>query len=356
VSGRAGAVVVLRPGGTLCVAAVGHYLSDRGLIDHYLPERLELVNRLPKTSSGNVRKQGLQKKVAPSLRSGQPVAFGAGPVMLWRPHVTQLAVASLLPLPVPAHQQPERPEAQGKLIGRRVVRPRQQVEDLIRTAILSGDLHGGERLPAEAELARQFVVSRTTVREALRALSAQGLIKKIPGAGGGSFVQSVDHHSMGVLLQESMHNLLQLGSLNYDEVAIVRQYLEIPAARLAAAHRSETDLQSLRDIVAQQRTTSVDDPEVPHLDARFHAAIAKASGNRVLASFVHALHRETEPVHYLELSPEVGRETVRHHQEIVKAIARQNLDVAESAIVEHLTYLRNHMSPAIVRSRAPSGT
>ena len=47
---------------------------------------------------------------------------------------------------------------------------------------------------------------------------------------------------------------------------------------------------------------------------------------------------------------------MRHHQEIVKAIARQNLDVAESAIVEHLSYLRNHMSPAIVRSRAPSAT
>lgn len=70
-SGRAGAVVVLRPGGTLCVAAVGHYLSDGGLIDHYLPERLELVDRLPKTSSGNVRKQGLQKKSCsePEIRS-----------------------------------------------------------------------------------------------------------------------------------------------------------------------------------------------------------------------------------------------------------------------------------------------
>src|SRR5689334_18541438 len=81
-------------------------------------------------------------------------------------------------------------------IGREVVRPRQQVEDRIRQAILEGELKTGERLPSESELARQFAVSRTTVREALRALSTQNLIEKVPGAGGGSFVRAVDHQSL----------------------------------------------------------------------------------------------------------------------------------------------------------------
>ncbi|WP_028924809.1 FadR/GntR family transcriptional regulator [Pseudonocardia acaciae] len=228
-------------------------------------------------------------------------------------------------------------------IGKRVMRPRQQVEEQIRELIFSGELQGGERLPPEAELARQFEVSRTTVREALRSLSTQNLIDKHPGAGGGSFVRRINYEALGAQLQESLHNLLTLGTLDAEEVAMVRQYLEVPSTRLAAEHRTDDDLRTLREIVERQRTISVDDPEVPELDKRFHAAIAKASRNRVLASFVHALHQETEPVHYLALSPEVGRETVRQHQQIVKAIDARDADAAEKAIVAHLTYLREHL-------------
>lgn len=234
-------------------------------------------------------------------------------------------------------------DASPKRIGTRVLRPRQQVEEKIKSLILSGELKSGERLPPEAELARQFDVSRTTVREALRSLASQNLIDKVPGAGGGSYVRSVDPSSLAMMLQESLHNLLALGSLSYDEVAMLRQYLEVPSTRLAACNRSEEDLEALREIIRQQRTASVDDPEVPDLDARFHAAIAAASGNRLLAAFVHALHRETEPVHYLDLSPDVGRTTVRQHQKITKAIAESDPDAAEQAIVEHLTYLRQHL-------------
>ncbi|TNC29452.1 FadR/GntR family transcriptional regulator [Amycolatopsis alkalitolerans] len=238
---------------------------------------------------------------------------------------------------------------QSRPIGRRVVRPRQQVEEQIRELIYSGELRPGERLPPEAELARQFEVSRTTVREALRALSTQNLIDKQPGAGGGSFVRSVNHEALGTQLQESLHHLLSLGSVDANEVAMVRQYLEVPSTRLAAEHRTDEDLQTLREIVNRQRTISVDDPDVPDLDQRFHAAIAKASGNRVLASFVHALHRETEPVHYLDLSPKVGTQSVRQHQQIIKAIEGRDPDAAEEAIIAHLTYLREHLLHASLK-------
>jgi DNA-binding FadR family transcriptional regulator len=229
------------------------------------------------------------------------------------------------------------------VIGQKVLRPREQVEDRIRKTILSGELRSGDMLPPEAELARQFDVSRTTLREALRVLATQGLIYKIPGSRGGNFVQSVDHHSLGTVVIDSVHNLLALGSIDVHEVAEARQYLEIPAVRLAAVHRTEEDLELLRDIVRRQKLASVDDPEVPELDERFHSLIAHASGNRVVASFVAALHHETEPVHYLDLSPEVGRETVRQHQAIVDGIAAQDPDAAEAAIVAHLTYLRKHV-------------
>ena len=228
-------------------------------------------------------------------------------------------------------------------LGHRVLRPRQQVEAALRKAVLDGQLSTGDRLPPETELARQFSVSRPTIREALSALESQGLIRKVPGAGGGSFVQTVDHNALGQLVQESMHNLLRLGSVSYEEVAIVRQHLEVPSVALAAANRTEEDVAELRRILEEQKSRSVDDPLIAELDAQFHTAIARMSGNRVLASLVYALHRESEPVGYLELSPAVGRETYLQHQRIVKAIASGDVQAGEAAITEHLTYLRGHL-------------
>lgn len=227
-----------------------------------------------------------------------------------------------------------------RVIGQKVLRPRQQVEETLRTAILSGELKSGEMLPPETELARQFDVSRTTLREALRVLTSQRLITKVPGARGGNIVQSVDYQSLGAVVMESVDNLLALGTIDFDELADMRQLLEVPSVRLAAVHRSEDDLRDLQVIVGKQKTARVDDPAIPELDRQFHTLIARASGNRVLASFVAALHHATEPVQYLDLSPEVGRKTVKQHQAIVRAIEAGDADAAEAAIVEHLTYLR----------------
>jgi len=233
-------------------------------------------------------------------------------------------------------------QPQPQILGQKVLRPRQQVEDALRKAVLDGQLQTGDRLPPETELARQFSVSRPTIREALSALETQGLIRKVPGAGGGSFVQAVDHTAFGQVVQESMHNLLRLGSVSVNEVAMVRQHLEVPAAILAAEHRTDADLKELRAILAEQKRRTVDDPMVSELDAQFHVAIARMSGNRILASLVYALHRESEPVGHLDLSPELGRDTFAQHQRIVKAIADQDPEAAEHAITEHLGYLRAH--------------
>ena len=125
---------------------------------------------------------------------------------------------------------------------RPVSRAREQVEAQIREAILSGTFQRGDRLPSEAELASDFAVSRTTVREALRSLAAAGLISKVPGATGGSFVQAIDYRGLGSLIGESIENSLRLGSIDFDEVIHVRRLLEVPSAGLAAINRTESDI------------------------------------------------------------------------------------------------------------------
>lgn len=220
-----------------------------------------------------------------------------------------------------------------------VRRAREQVETQLREAILSGTFRRGDKLPSEVELAGSFSVSRTTVREALRALASEGLISKASGATGGSFVRVVDHQSLGALLGESLENTLRFGSIDHEEVARVRKLLEIPSARLAATNCTDDDLELLNYILARQKGLTVESPEVPNLDVNFHTAIAEASKNRVLSSFVSALHRVTRPMLFLDLSPEVGKNTVVQHAAIVRAIADGGAEDAANAMQEHLDYL-----------------
>lgn len=224
-----------------------------------------------------------------------------------------------------------------------VQRPRQQVEEQIRAAIRNGVVKTGQKLPTEVALSRDFGVSRTTVREALRSLVADGLIEKVPGAGGGSFVRALDHNTFGAELAQDMQNLVRVGSIAFREAAEVRRMLEVPCVRLAAENRTPDEVAELRDIVDQQKKLSHDDPAVPELDVRLHSLIGAASGNRVAAAFVQALHQVTEPVHHLDLDAEVGERTVRQHIAIVRAIEKQNPEAAEKAMIDHLSYLEDHM-------------
>jgi GntR family transcriptional repressor for pyruvate dehydrogenase complex len=219
------------------------------------------------------------------------------------------------------------------------IRPRQHVENQIRQAILSGEFGQGDKLPSEHDLAEAFGVSRPTVREALQSLAAAGLIDKVPGVSGGSFVRSVNHHALGRTMRESMANILQLGTIDIQEVHAMRRLLEVPAARLAALHREDKHLDAMTDVVEHQRTTTLDDPEIPELDQRFHTAIAEASGNRLLSAFISSLHVVSQPARFLALTPEVGRCTVRQHMAIQRAIQRQDERAAQDAMVEHLDYV-----------------
>lgn len=223
-----------------------------------------------------------------------------------------------------------------------VMRPRQQVEAQLRAAILSGTFARGQRLPSEAKLAEQFKVSRATIREALRALVEAGLISTVPGAGGGSFVMYFDHHKLGDLVTERLSNTLELGSISYDEVAAFRNMLEVPSARLAATNRTQRHIDQLHGLVDQEKETTIDDPRIPTFNAAFHRIVADASGNRLLATFVAALHRVTRPLTFIDTSEEVGRDAVRHHIKIVSAIESQEPESAEKCMRDHLDYLRAH--------------
>jgi DNA-binding FadR family transcriptional regulator len=223
-----------------------------------------------------------------------------------------------------------------------VQRPRQQVENQIKRAILDGTIHEGDQLPSEHTLAQSFSVSRATVREALRSLVESGLLAKGRGTTSGLYVQSVDHTALARVVAERLANTLDVGSVTPEEVSDFRDLLEVPSARLAASNRTTTNLAALRAIIDEERETTYDDPAVVKLNAQFHAEIANASSNRVLAAFVSALHKTAHPLAFVNTDEELGRVAVTHHISLYRAI--EQLDTAEAAseMRDHLGYLRQH--------------
>jgi GntR family transcriptional regulator, transcriptional repressor for pyruvate dehydrogenase complex len=235
-----------------------------------------------------------------------------------------------------------------RFTAKQVTRPRAQVEQQIKEAILSGQFGQGDKLPPETQLAQQFGVSRPTVREALVALVNTGLIRKIPGVAGGSFVNSVTTDSLSQTLSESMETIVRLGALNIDELTDMRRVLEIPAARLAAENRAVEHLERLQAIIERQRTTTIDDPEIPSYDLAFHTTIGHASGNRLLAAFIGALHSSTLPARYLDVTPAVAHKTVKQHIAIAAAIEAGNAAGAADDMEEHLDYILRNSTPCSV--------
>jgi len=228
---------------------------------------------------------------------------------------------------------------------KRVLRPREQVEFQLRQAILSGKFPPHMRLPSESELARHFGVSRSTIREALRSLATTGLVSTSPGATGGTFVEGVDHHALVDKLSEPIGNILQLGSLSHDELIEVRAIVEIPAARLAALHRTEAHLAELDQILDRAKLIPSSDPDVPGLHRSFHAVVSEASGNRLLGALVTALHSVTQPFPVTD-APEDARTSVKQHIKVVNAIRNQDALEAARAMEEHFAFLREHHAAA----------
>jgi GntR family transcriptional repressor for pyruvate dehydrogenase complex len=201
----------------------------------------------------------------------------------------------------------------------------------IRTLISEGKLKSGDRLPPERDLAERFRVSRASVREALRALEAMGLIKIRLGEG--TFVRGISVDS----LVEPLALVILTRREAVGELFEARRLLEPPIAGLAARRSSEEEIQEMERIVEDQGREVAGGSVGLAQDAAFHAAIAGSAHNQAITRIVHAL------VDLLTQSREEslqtpGRPTRSHkdHQRILAAIRAGDSAAAERAMLDHL--------------------
>ena len=224
----------------------------------------------------------------------------------------------------------------------RPIRPaHEQVAEQLRTLILSGNLAAGERLPVESQLATSFGVSRTTVRDAIRRLAAQGLVDPSSGQGAGMYVASTDHAAVSERLETGIQLLGGNAGISPSEFFETRALLEIPAARLAALRREPETVLSLRTALEFERTLSRREERF-EVGQHFHAVILATAGNRLLTVLAAPLFNVIRTRFLGDTqSAEVRAQIDADHAEILACIEGQQPDEAASAMGDHLDRLRS---------------
>ncbi|SFU17257.1 FadR/GntR family transcriptional regulator [Sedimentitalea nanhaiensis] len=158
-----------------------------------------------------------------------------------------------------------------------------QIAGAIRDAIMQGDLIVDERLPSEAELADQFAVSRPTVREALKRLAAQSLIRTQRGATGGAFVNRLSYPDAYAQQITTSTLLLSMNAISFETACEARYAMERACVPLAAQRRSRDHLATMRAEIHRQSQSGLTDEAFCASDVAFHRALVDGAGNPVLS-------------------------------------------------------------------------
>ena len=222
-----------------------------------------------------------------------------------------------------------------------------QIAEQIRRAITNGILKADDKLPTEAELARQFNVSRPTIREALKRLAAKSLIRSRRGPTGGTFVRAPSTEDMSQDLISSVALMVSLGVFDLTEIAETRHELELVCVRLAIKRRTAAELDRMAVEIDLQKDQALTDEEFCASDVRFHRALVDATHNPVIQFQMFTVIEALQPVENMVIFRfRERKKIIKQHEEIWHALRAQDLARAEKAIDEQMVYLRESFSQA----------
>jgi GntR family transcriptional regulator, transcriptional repressor for pyruvate dehydrogenase complex len=211
-----------------------------------------------------------------------------------------------------------------------------QMVDRMRSALMSGAIRNGDFLGTEASLAGQFGVSRTVVREALRGLSAFGIVEVRAGRNGGIWVAD----GSTALLVNALAIQLKLIGITQHEMLEMQAAIEVQSSELAAQRRTDSDLARLRNIVLDLEIL-VEQPDaftVRSLD--FHQAVVESSHNRGLAAQFAALRLLLLPVYAAHTQATIAREAINAHRMLLAKIEQADSEGARKQMAQRLAQVR----------------
>jgi GntR family transcriptional regulator, transcriptional repressor for pyruvate dehydrogenase complex len=214
----------------------------------------------------------------------------------------------------------------------------------LRAQILSGALPPGARLPNEQELSAEFGVGRSTVREALRALSSQNLIETVRGVAGGSFVAVPTVGHVSAHLETGMTLMAAADAVTVEQLMTARRILEVPVAGAAAQQRTAEHLDRLR--AAQFDPSGAEGPETYAANQAFHLVLLRAADNPLLEVVTAPLFRVLSHRFGRDRAPDgFWQEVADDHAELFQRVESGDADGARDAMRRHL----DHLTAAYVR-------
>lgn len=226
----------------------------------------------------------------------------------------------------------------------------EQIVQQIEESVLKGVLKAGDQLPAERDLALRFGVSRTAVREAVKALHEKGLVEAYSGRG--TFI--TDGTSQAI--RQSLGLMVRIGQPSgSNHLAEMRGILEPEIAALAAVRVQEPHLILMREAVALMDRAQEDPEAYIEADLDFHLGLAEAADNPLILSLLDSivvLQREQRiRIFQVEGGPSRGQ---YHHKRILQSVEQHNPEKARAAMRAHLQQVRedsraSEAHPALAR-------
>ncbi|MFI5094682.1 MAG: FadR/GntR family transcriptional regulator [Candidatus Acidiferrum sp.] len=221
----------------------------------------------------------------------------------------------------------------------KIVRSSRLYEQIVRQveeSIRKGAMKPGDQLPPERELAQQFGVSRTAVREAVKALREKGHVEAYPGRG--TFITDGTSH----VIRQSLDRMIRIGQPEGSGfLAEVREILEPEIAALAATRADAQDLAAMREPISVMDEARKDSDAFIEADLDFHLALAEAAANPLILSLIDSivglLREQRMRIFLVEGGPERGQ---YHHKRILEAIEHRDPIGAREAMKAHLRQVR----------------
>ncbi|WP_259400490.1 FadR/GntR family transcriptional regulator [Roseovarius sp. SCSIO 43702] len=208
-----------------------------------------------------------------------------------------------------------------------------QIAEALRDAIVEGRILVDARLPSEAELAERFRVSRPTVREALKRLAAQSLIRTQRGKAGGAFVRRLSYEEAYGQQVTTSTLLLSMNEISFDVACEARFALERACAPLAARRRTPDHLATMRAEMERQAQPALSDESFCASDVTFHRALVDAAGNPVLSYQLAGAVEAMQPLmNMITFTARSREEIVRLHTAIADALEAGDAGAVDDAL------------------------
>lgn len=208
-----------------------------------------------------------------------------------------------------------------------------QIANVIEQRIVGRSLRTGDPLPSESDLARQFGVNRSTIREAIRELETQGLLGRGRGEKRLRVTRPEPRH-----ISSGVSRALALHDVTFLELWEAMMAIEPAAAQYAASRRSAAQLQMLVRTSARFRRDAADTEAAVHAVVDFFTAVAAASGNQVLALSQAPLNLLLAPTltQLIDRVPQARARITQAQSRITSAIKLRRSEVARAWMEKHI--------------------